>query len=69
MRVFMKKFSQDWQWGESFPWESLFQDRDGSLAEICIEVQFVERKLKTSVTLHVMHLHAVNYDQNMIENF
>ena len=26
--------SQDWEWDESFPWESQFWDRDESLAEV-----------------------------------
>ena len=25
--------SQDWEWDESFPWESQFRDQDESLAE------------------------------------
>ena len=27
--------SWDWEWDESFPWESQFRDRDESLAEVC----------------------------------
>ena len=27
--------SRDWEWDESFPWESQFQDQDESLAEVC----------------------------------
>ena len=27
--------SQNWEWDESFPWESQFWDRDESLAEVC----------------------------------
>ena len=27
--------SRDWEWDESFPWESQFWDRDESLAEVC----------------------------------
>ena len=26
--------SRDWEWDESFPWESQFWDRDESLAEV-----------------------------------
>ena len=35
--------SRDWEWDESFPWESQFRDRDESLAEVCdIEYSFME---------------------------
>ena len=27
--------SRDWEWDESFPWESQFWDRDESLVEVC----------------------------------
>ena len=26
--------SQDWEWDKSFPWDSQFQDRNESLAEV-----------------------------------
>ena len=30
--------SRDWEWDESFPWESQFRDRDESLAKVCNDV-------------------------------
>ena len=27
--------SRDWEWDESFPWESQFWDRDESITEVC----------------------------------
>ena len=41
--------SRDWEWDESFPWESQFWDRDESLAEVCsltiVFVRYVPSKL------------------------
>ena len=37
--------SRDWEWDESFPWESQFRDRDESLAEVCFTLKKVISRL------------------------
>ena len=36
--------SRDWEWDESFPWESQFRDRDESLAEVCYNTSVNQKK-------------------------
>ena len=34
--------SRDWEWDESFPWESQFWDRDESLAEVWFKLKMTK---------------------------
>ena len=48
--------SRDWEWDESFPWESQFRDRDESLAEVCLLDMIVLCLTKAiSKKIHLLH--------------
>ena len=61
--------SRDWEWDESFPWESQFRDRDESLAEVwhitCLQhwkgTYYLGNALIRKVVLE--NLRTINYNE------